>query len=180
MVTIHNCIQGSDEWVRLHDGLWTGSTAINLLLGKKQPNFSSFSGNKYTERGKLLESIALMEYYRGSNKPRQHYGFITNSKYPGAGFSPDGIDGNTLLEVKSLNGKRHEDLAAGKIPLEYQAQIHFGLMICELKEAKLLAFNPEYEKQLTIIHIKRDEAIIHNIENKLFEWYNRQVTTPLI
>ena len=169
MITIHDVAQGSEAWHKLHDGLWTGSTAIKLLQDKPLPAWGQFAGNKYTRRGKLLEHIAIREFEVTVDAPDGvlTVGFVTNDLYPNAGFSPDGIFCDILLEVKCLNGTRHEDLIKGNIPLEYLAQIQFGMMMCELKQAKLLAFNPEYEQQLTVIDIPYNPAIIKNMEARL-------------
>lgn len=167
MIQIHDVKQGSEAWHQLHDGLWTGTTALRLLQGKPLPVWSTFGGNKWTRRGKLLEHVAIREFEMQSDGGVLTVGFVTNSRYPNAGFSPDGIFGDTLLEVKCLNGERHEKLMAGKIPLEYQVQVLFGLVVCELPRGKLLAFNPEYEQQLTVIDIIPTQNIIDNIQRKL-------------
>lgn len=167
MIVIHDVKQGSPEWHKLHDKLWTGSRALPMLQGKSLPEWGSFSGNRYTKRGQILEDIAIAEFERETGITVLRAGFITNSKYPNAGYSPDGITGDTLLEVKCLNGPRHEKLVEGDIPIEYMAQIYFGMVICELKFAKLIAFNPEYAKQLTIIDIDMNKRILKNIKDKL-------------
>jgi hypothetical protein len=176
-VKIYSCIQGSPEWHELRKNRWTGSKAIKLLLGKPMPNDSSDYQSDAMMRGSLLEHVAIQEYTVKTKKDVLRAGFVTNSKYPNAGYSPDGIVGKTLLEVKCLNGKRHEDLIAGKIPLEYLAQIYFGMVICELKKAQLLAFNPEYEQQLTIIDVPEDKGIMNNIRQKLEEDMRKQFIT---
>lgn len=167
MIKIHKVEQNTPEWDELHKGRWTGSTAIKLLQGKQLPKWGGFEGNKYTKRGKVLEHIAIREYTRETGVKPSIVGFVTNSKYINAGCSPDAIAGDTLIEVKCLNGEKHERLISGEIPLEYMAQIQFGMVICDLKKAQLLAFNPEYEKQLTIIDINYDPEIADNIRVKL-------------
>ena len=169
MITIHDVVQGSQEWHELHANRWTGSTALPLLQGKKLPAWNTFAGNKYTKRGKLLESIAIREFEVTVDAPDGvlTVGFVTNDLYPNAGFSPDGIFCDILLEVKCLNGIHHEELIKGNIPLRYMVQVHFGMVICGLRKAKILAFNPEYEQQLTVIDIEYDDKIANNIINKL-------------
>lgn len=169
-IIIHDVEQGSLEWHELRKGKYTGSTAMRLLQGKPLPPYSEFQGNKHTKRGHILEQLAIREYERETGESVLRPGFITNSAYPKAGYSPDGIVGDTLLEVKCLNGERHEKLASGEIseiPLEYLCQIYFGMVICELPNAKLLAYNPEYQDSLTILDIVYTEKILKNIKNKL-------------
>lgn len=177
MIIFHDCIQGSPEWHELRKDLWTGSKAIRLLQGKPLPRDYEFGGNIHTRRGHALEGIAIQEYERLVRKPVRRIGFVTNTVYPNAGYSPDGIQGKMLLEVKALNGKRHEKLAAGYIPLEYLVQIYFGMIITGLRKAKLLAFNPEYKQQLTILDVFYDKAIGNNIRNRLrLDMKSRQAT----
>lgn len=167
MIIYHDVLQGTPEWKALRAPLWTGSRAIRLLQGKPFAPESSFEGNQYTRRGQALESIAITEYERLVGHKTLRPGFITNTVYPNAGYSPDGISGAQLLEVKCLNGERHERLAAGDIPLEYLVQIYFGMVITGLRKAKLLAFNPEYTQQLTVIDVPYNKTIGNNIRKKL-------------
>lgn len=167
MIIYHDVEQGSPEWFKLRERLWTGSKAIRLLQGKPMLPDSDFQGNVHTRRGQMLETIAIMEYERQVRRKVSRHGFITNTVYPNAGYSPDGIDRRIILEVKAFNGQRHEDLVAEKIPLEVLVQIYFGMIITGLRKAKLLAFNPEYEQQLTVIDIPYDKAIGNNIRAKL-------------
>jgi predicted phage-related endonuclease len=178
MIIIHNNItQGSPEWFAMREGLWTGSTAVKLMQGKPLPPSSEWQGNIYTKRGQMLEMIAIKEYEREVGHEVSRPGFVTNTLYKNAGYSPDAIDGDILIENKSLNGTRHEDLVAGKIPLEYLCQIYFGMVITGRKKARLLAFNPEYPDQLVIIDIKYNAKICGNIRKKLrLDMKNHQTT----
>lgn len=169
MITYHDVKQGSKEWKKLREDLWTGSRAIRLLQGKSLPNDDNVRVTAPMMRGTLLEPIAIAEYEHKVGRKVLRPGFATNSVYTNAGYSPDGIDGKILLEVKCCNGVRHEALVNGVIPLEYQVQIFFGMIITGLRKAKLLAFNPECAQQLTIINITYDKAIGNNIRKKLRE-----------
>lgn len=167
MIVYHDVAQGSPEWHDLRKYLWTGSKAIRLLQGKPMLDDSQFHGNMYTKRGQMLESVSIREYERRYRTKVDRPGFVTNSVYPNAGYSPDGIDGPWLLESKSFNGKRHEDLVAEKLPLTVLAQICFGMIITGKRKARLLAFNPEYEEQLVVIEIAYEKIIGANIRKKL-------------
>jgi predicted phage-related endonuclease len=175
MIVYHDVKQGSPEWHKLRKELWTGSRAIKLLQGKPLPDDSNVYESPAMRRGSALEPIAIQEYAREVGRKIERPGFATNSVYPNAGYSPDGVDGKILLEVKCCNGVRHEDLVKGDIPLEYLVQIYFGMIITGLRKAKLLAFNPEYSQQLTIIDIPYDKGIGNNIRKKLkLDMKNRQ------
>lgn len=167
MIIYHDVEQGSKEWLELRAPLWTGSKAINLLMGKPLPRDHDFAGNKHTKRGQVLETIAIKEYERKYRRFVARPGFVTNSVYQNAGYSPDGLDGGILLEAKAFNGERHEELVAEKIPLTVLVQIYFGMIITGRRRARLLAINPEYEEQLTVIEITYDKVIGGNIRKKL-------------
>lgn len=167
MIVWHDIEQGTPEWKALRKGLWTGSVAIRLLQGKLLQSNADWGGNDATRRGHALEVAAIREYERKYRRKVARPGFVTNTVYPNAGYSPDGIDGGWLLECKAFNGTRHEDLVAEKIPLTVLVQIYFGMIITGKRKARLLAFNPEYEEQLTVIEIVYDKSIGNNIRAKL-------------
>jgi hypothetical protein len=165
MIIYHDVEQGTPKWFKLREGLWTGSVAIRLLQGK------TFIEQKITDfvhrRGHSLEIVAIREYERAYHTKVKRPGFVTNTVYTNAGYSPDGIDGAWLLECKAFEGKKHEDMVAEKIPLVVLVQIYFGMIITGKRKARLLAFNPEYEQQLTVVEIFYDKLIGNNIRKKL-------------
>lgn len=141
--------QSTSEWHELRNGKITATDAYDLLhdksieeiLNKKQMN--SFAGNYYTKRGHILEEEAKA-IYNETYEPIENIGFVTNDKYPLAGFSPDGvtISRTGLVEVKSFNEKRHfkvyKDLDAHVL-----AQIQFQLFISEFDWDDLVLYNPD-------------------------------------
>lgn len=167
MIIYHDVKQGTPGWHKLREPLWTGSRALDLLQGKPLKKDSGWGGNDATRRGEMLEIVAIREYERIYKVGVARPGFVTNTVYSNAGYSPDGIDGAWLLEVKCFNGSRHDELVEGKIPLRVQAQILFGMIITGKRKARLLAFNPEREQQLTVIEVKYDKSIGSNIRKKL-------------
>lgn len=160
-------VQGTKEWLKAKDGLWSGTTAIRLLQGKALLPGSDWGGNNATRRGQMLEFAAIREYERQYGCKVFRPGGAQNTVYPNAWYSPDGIDRAWLLECKALSEGRHEDLIAGKIPLQYLVQIYFGMVITGKRKARLLAFNPEYEQQLTVLEIAYDKSIGNNIRARL-------------
>lgn len=181
MIIFHNIEQGSEKWKKLRAPLWTGSKAIRLLQGKPLPRETDWGGNNATRRGHALEIVAIREYERKYQCKVLRPGFITNSVYPNAGYSPDGIHGSRrygyLLEIKAFNGIRHEKMVAGEIPLEVRVQIFFGMIISGYRKARLVAINPDAEDQMTTIEITYDKLIGNNIRRKLkLDMKNRQST----
>lgn len=185
MVTIHRVEQGTPEWLALRAGKYTGSGADKVLKFGAIPyslaNSSDFKGNFWTKRGHILEEEAIYLYEQITKNAVDRPGFITNSKYPSAGYSPDGLAGATLIEVKCFDVKAHQELLNVKkfidIPLKITAQIFFGLLIAELPQAVLLAYNPSKDEngqpvfavkdQLRIITIKAQPRIAANFRRIL-------------
>lgn len=182
MITIHDVEQGTDEWLALRENLYTGNGAEKLLRHNGQiklvngvasayalSEITGFTGNFYTRRGHALEDEAVELYEQIQEVKVNRAGFLTNSKYPTCGYSPDGlaqlkVDGveieatingeaiigelleGVLLEVKCFDIEHHMVLVNAKkiedIPLKILAQIHFGLLMTGLPQAHLVAYNP--------------------------------------
>lgn len=169
MIIFHAVEQGTEAWHKIRKGLWTGSIAVRLLQGKSLPRSYEWGGNDATRRGHALEHAMIREYERVYKRVIARPGFITNTVYPNAGFSPDGIDGAWLLEMKAFQGKRLQDLIEGKIPLEVKVQIFFGMIITGKRKARLLAIDPDAidREQLTVHEISYEKVIGANIRAKL-------------
>lgn len=170
MVTIHNTPQNSEEWIQARIGKFTGSNAIKLLkhgrTDRARVQKSEFKGNKYTRRGHELEPYAIAAYEQVKDVKVNRPGYITNDKYPDCLFSPDGLTEKHVLEVKCFGEKRHNDIHIRNIPDEIKAQIHFGMIMCELENANLVLFNPDIEpkKALKIIKVIRDVRLVKRLE----------------
>jgi hypothetical protein len=123
------------------------------------------------QRGRILESLAIEAYEKENDVlgEVQHFGFITNSKYKHAGYSPDGILGSVLLEVKCLDKEKHMKLAENKIPVKTMAQVQLGLLISELQFAELIYYNPDADRPLITVPIFPDPAIQANLIKRLKE-----------
>lgn len=170
MVKLHFCKQGSKEWHELRKNKITASNA-HLLLEKGAAaalaaNSKTFNGNYWTERGKTLEPEAIDIYQQVYGVDTLHVGFVTNDTLPNCGASPDGIAGDTLLEVKCFSEKRH-----GYLDFKVLAQVHFSMLICGLERAQILFYNPDLdiERGFIVKEIIKDDAIAQNIARKLQE-----------
>lgn len=116
--------QGSQEWLDARLNLVTCSNALLLLEKGKQAciiaNHDAAkritpNSNGYAERGHVLENEVrenLNENLITNGLELREAGIITNDKYPGAGYSPDGlvcrVDDDTenfvaIVEIKSYN-----------------------------------------------------------------------------
>lgn len=179
MIKTHDVEQGSAEWHELRAGKYTGSNAHKLLrfgqIEYARTETGTFRGNFYTKRGHILEDEAVELYETINGRQVSRLGFITNSAYPTCGYSPDGIDGyihagGILLEVKCFNEAKHMAIAKGAIPPEILAQIHFGMLISDLRAARLVLYNPDIEDPklcLQVIEVRYNRNIQNNFKRIL-------------
>lgn len=184
MITIHDVEQGTPEWLALRKDLYTGHNAhkllkhqglVKVLDGVVSPyaisEITGFKGNFWTKRGHILEDEAVELYEAITGTSVNRAGFVTNSIYPTAGYSPDGLPPIPVLEIKCFDIPEHMQLIKAKIKLEILAQIHFGLLITGRPFAHLVPYNPSeelaVEDQFKIITIKADRQIANNFRSKL-------------
>jgi hypothetical protein len=185
MITEYDFEQGSPEWHNKRDGRYTGTGAEKLLSYSGQikvvdgvasnyalTEITGFGGNFYTRRGHVLEDRAIGLYQKITGHSIRRPGFVTNSKYPTCGYSPDGFD-ETLdipLEVKCFDENKHMTMFDGDVPVKVLAQIHFGQLIWQKRGARLLIYNPDIADPFycfKIIDIKYNRNIQNNFKQKL-------------
>jgi hypothetical protein len=189
MITVHQVEQGTEEWQQLRADLYTGTGADKLLSYSGQvkivngvvssyalSEITGFRGNFHTRRGHKLEDEALELYALITKHHVSRPGFITNSKYPECGYSPDGLDDDLdlPLEVKAFEESKHMAMfnakrPIGQIPLKVVSQVHFGQFIWEKKGARLIIYNPDLDAKfaLKIIDIRYNRNIQSNFRRKL-------------
>ena len=193
IITEHDVEQGTDRWLAIRADRYTGTDADKLLRFGRIPYIliskgaNAFGGNYWTKRGHLLEEKAISLYERIKGVVVRRPGFITNSLYEMAGYSPDGLTDLILIEVKCFDKKKHLKMWHGDVPFKVLAQIHFGLFITGRKVAHLLIYNPEFAKKddpdydpklaFKIIVIKHSPAIAANFKRILTE-ENNYATHP--
>lgn len=178
MITIHDILQGSDEWFELRKGKLTSSKAtcigangkgLKTYCKEKALELMGIDKDPYTnsdmERGNEEESIAGMAYEFETGLKIQTVGFITNSKFKGIGGSPDFLinkDGG--LEIKARNNKRHFDLIVGEADDIPYNQIQMCLLITERKWWDFASFNPNLSKSLYIKRYYPDKAYFEKLK----------------
>lgn len=167
MIKWHDVKQGSKAWFKLRKDRWTGSRAIKLLQGKPLPDDSNVHVTAAMRRGTALEPVAVMEYERRKKRKVLRPGFVTNSTYPNGGYSPDAVDGKILIEIKCPGDRVFEEFKKGIIPLEYMAQIQFGMVITGLRCARLVVYNPDHSESMLIFEISYEKSIANNIRKQL-------------
>lgn len=174
MITLHDTVQGSDEWKQARLGKFTGSNAHKLLSSFGAHEYAkaiedSFTGNYYTKRGHLLEDEALELYEKITKSTVMHTGFVTNDKYVDCLYSPDGLHDEYVIEVKCFGEKPHMAIYNGDIPMKVLSQVHFGMMICEKQAGRLVIYNPDLDAKLAlkIIDVPFNQNIHNNFKRIL-------------
>lgn len=123
-IQVHDFQQGSQEWLDARLNLVTCSNALLLIEKGKQACLAanrdaaerlSPNGNPYAERGHALEEevrTALNDNLSKQGLELRETGILTNTDYPGAGYSPDGLvckqgddieNFQAIVEIKSYN-----------------------------------------------------------------------------
>lgn len=184
MPKIHDCLQGSDEWLALRMGRVTASELDRIVdskfeqrtgdgpktylyekvaeayRGKPLPGFSSWQ----TEEGQALEDEArrfvAMEFV---GKHRIHNcGFITTDD-DAFGCSPDALmDDDGGLELKAPQVTNHvRYVLDGKLPKDYAAQVHGSLFATGRAWWTFCSYRRHFPP--FILRVERDEAICSKI-----------------
>lgn len=174
---IHECEQGTDEWLKLRSGIPTASSAKDLITTKPDLSKSisryaeelaadsyagqpvdAWSGNAFTERGHELEPEARSWYEFERSVDVESIGFCTDDlvRY---GCSPDGLVGDDgLLEIKCAPKKHTTNLLYAhknkKPPTDYLAQCHMQMLVTDRSWCDLLMYHPLLPK--VVIRIDRD------------------------
>lgn len=189
-VTIYNDIhQRSEEWHNIRLGRVGGSessvlsvkgksesglgaAAFTLLYEKayeiiqKEPvkeNIVTFA----MQRGMDLEPEAIHEYELSKMVKVDQVGYILNSDYKYAGYSPDGLVGEDgLIEVKCPgNSEFMRQIITNEIPKQYFCQMQWGMFISGRKWCDYVVYNPDYHKSpLYIDRVDRIEKTIETLK----------------
>lgn len=196
--------QGTQEWLNLRKGKVTCSNAMRLLASgvnacldenKRAAERISPNGNSYAERGHVIEAEskeAFNRYIAPMNLRIMDCTFVTNSDYPNAGYSPDGLccelnDDDPCafipLECKAYNDyveRNGKTVFVGKhlkavesldnVPLSARMQCQMEMMIMEADHVILMLSNPDCDdksKAVKLWTIDRDEEVIARLQEKL-------------
>lgn len=155
--------QGSDEWLEVRSSRITASM-VGAVLGNNpysKPEDAmrdlvrsyfgaerEFTGNKATEYGNEHEEVALQDYMIDTGNEVDSSGFVTNDKYKGMGFSPDGlISDNGGLEIKCPFSKKLFKL---KDKPYYEDQVCFSLLLSEREYWDFYVWTPTEQSLETV------------------------------
>ena len=181
---IHDCIQGTTEWLQLRAGIPTASCFERIITKSGKPSTQAekymhrllaerIMGHPVTEfvsaymaRGSELEADARA-YYEGVRElDVVKVGFCTNDEKT-IGASPDALVGDEgLLELKCPAEHTHVAyLLTRAVDAEYYPQAQGQLWIAGRKWLDIMSYHPEMPP--AIIRVERDEAFIGTLSSAL-------------
>ena len=182
---IHDCSQGTTEWLDLRAGIPTSSDFDKVLTPGGKPSKSAEAYlyallaermmghprieymSRWMNRGSQTEAEAVSFYELQRDCETVKVGFITNDAGT-IGTSPDRLVGNDgLLEIKVPSEAVHVSylLRSGSAYDSYKVQTQGQLWIAERQWNDLLSFHPEMPP--AIIRIERDEPFIFLLASAL-------------
>jgi len=189
-VTIYNDIhQRSEEWYNIRLGRVGGSeSSVLSVKGKSESGLGAAAFTLLYEkayeliqeepvkenivtfamqRGMDLEPEAIHEYELSKMVKVDQVGYILNSDYKYAGYSPDGLVGEDgLIEVKCPgNSEFMRQIITNEIPKQYFCQMQWGMFISGRKWCDYVVYNPDYDKSpLYIDRVDRIEKMIETLK----------------
>lgn len=175
---IHNCQQGTEEWLKIRLGKFTCSTAqpiaakgkgletlvfekvAEILTGKLPPIYK----NADMERGNELEPEARIAYEFESENVVEQVGFVELNEFVGG--SPDGIIGDDgLVEIKCPNNTVFARyLYDHKVDTGYFWQMQMQMYVTDRKWCDYVVFNENFPTTTKITRIERDDKSIEKLK----------------
>ena len=175
---IIDCEQLSQQWFDLRALRLTASKATEIgncgtglkTVVKKMfiKHYSSKEPehfkNKHTDRGNMLEPLAIFAYETEKKVTTEKIGFIIHNDY--VGVSPDrGCGEDGLCEVKARDDDAYWDLlTTGKLKKGDLWQIQMQLLVSERKWCDSVYYNPNFKQDLIITRIFPDEEMFSDLE----------------
>lgn len=165
----HNVKQGSDEWLHVKAGKFSGTDASTFLVkgrgvGQIGAGLKSLIYRKVSEcvigptldgytsdvmqRGNDLEPLARSRYERENWQDVDEVGFIQKGNF--FGISPDGlVSDNGAIEIKCPGGPTWVEWNDCKqlvadIPKAYYAQMQWLMFITERDWVDYIVYNPDF------------------------------------
>lgn len=190
MRIIHDCLQGSDEWLSMRLGKVTASRfkdvmtngkggkpsktaesymielAIETITGKSLPFFE----NDAMRHGTETEPQARAMYELISGNEVSEVAFIEHNDF--VGVSPDGLVGNDgLLEIKCPTTKVQVEryLSGVGLPTDYKWQVMGQIWVAEREWCDFLSFDDRIDTaaQYICTRVYRDEEAIKDLSDRV-------------
>ncbi|MDE2427038.1 MAG: YqaJ viral recombinase family protein [Elusimicrobia bacterium] len=177
-------IQGTDEWLAIRAGRFTGSRFADLMATTRSGPSAS-RGNLITtvalerltgepeqtyqndamRRGSEMEPLARGAYEAETGELVACVAFIIHPAHDFCGVSPDGLVGDDgLIEIKcpASQAKHLAALRTGAHAQEYQWQIQGQLWVTGRRWCDAVSYDPRFPEglQLAVKRVERDEKAI--------------------
>lgn len=175
---VHNCIQGSKEWLSLRAGVPTASEfhrlvsptwkirtgdgpttflcekLVEAFTGAPLPQTGGFGA---MEQGTILEGEAL-PWFELEYGPLERVGFCTTDDGR-IGCSPDALFGDDSgVEMKAPQAQTHVGyLMAGELPSDYSAQVHGAMLVTGRPTWRFVSYRRGFPPLVLVV--RRDEKI---------------------
>lgn len=198
---IHDCVQGTTEWLWLRAGIPTASNFEKICTPKgeksKQDEKYMFQllaermighpiegyTSRFMERGSHTEADAVNFYELTRDVETFPIGFITNDSET-VGASPDrGVkktENKGLLEIKCPSEAIHVSylMQAGSVYDEYKVQCQGQLWVAEAEWVDLVSYHPEMPEAL--VRIRRDDIFIKKLSDHVTKFSQTLETNALL
>ena len=156
MPKIEICEQGSPEWLMLKKGVISASRAGDLLTPAKRKTYARCLVSELlcAEPPDSFTSFAMQWGLDHEDEARARYEFETGSRveeigfawldgFDGRiGFSPDGIVGDGLVEIKCPSSKAHVDHMLDGAPKDYHLQMQFQMLVMDKAWCDFVSYDP--------------------------------------
>ena len=189
-----NIIQGSDSWLQLRLGKCTASRVADVLA-KTKTGVSASRGNYLIELalqrvtgviepsftndamqwGKDNEQTARTAFEVAHNVFVDQVAFVDHPTIKDFGCSPDGIIGDSLLELKCpYQSAVHWSYFKDGCPSKYYTQIQAQMSCTGAKSVWFVSYDPRMpsKSQLYIEEVMRDEEFIKKMEEEVLKFLN--------
>ena len=186
--------QGSDSWLELRKGKVTASRVADVMA-KTKTGVSASRGNylielalqrvtgvieaSYTndamQWGKDNEQTARTAFEVAHNVFVDQVAFVDHPTIKDFGCSPDGVIGDSLLELKCpYQSAVHWSYFKDGCPSKYYTQIQAQMSCTRAKSVWFVSFDPRMptRSQLYIEEVLREEEFIKKLEDEVKQFLN--------
>lgn len=191
--------QRSPEWFEARRGKLTGTRMAAIIRGgptqwNKLMDVLDYElsdkwvipeeiNTRAIKRGRALESVAIANYEMIRLCSVERVGFIVHPDHDFVGVSLDGIiPSKKTVEVKcpdpESKANMHELTVLMGMPEAHMPQVQAGLWVTGLDVCDFISFDPDYpdyDKQVIVDPIVRDEMYIEIMRDRCLEFYQRFV-----
>ena len=186
--------QGSDAWLEIRKGKVTASRVADVMA-KTKTGVSASRGNylielalqrvtgviepSYTndamQHGKDNEQTARTAFEVAHNVFVDQVAFVDHPTIKNFGCSPDGVIGDSLLELKCpYQSAVHWSYFKDGCPSKYYTQIQAQMSCTGAKSVWFVSFDPRMpaRSQLYIEEVMREEEFIKKLEDEVKQFLN--------